>query len=835
MIIYGDFNFPHARFESIDVDGGQATIGFIPQDSTGSTNSDALFLEQLEIMSLQQLVTFPTYIDSLNSEARNTLDLIITDDPSRVCAIESSAPLGQTPKGRAHLVLNWCIPVASQDISSTSRSRFIWSKADWTKISESISQHNWKERFDSLPSVDECYAEFLAQYSKACQDYIPRTSKPVKPAQLAQWLDKPARIAITNKRICYGRWRAAGKANKQKLLNEYKEASKQVRKVVKKAVENYEIKLATNTKKDKKFLHSYFNNQRTISERVCALKDKNGTIHTDSKEICDILNDNFHDVFTIENDTDEQPLFSEQTDKHIDPKPDELFNKYIVWKRLEDVDPNKSVGPDGVHPRVLKECAEAMSIPLSEIFQRSHIEGCAPRVFKQANVVPIFKKGCKTNPTNYRPISLTSVPCKIQESIQHDVILAHLIRENLLSRQQHGFLPRKSCVTNLLESYEFMSNSLANGEHVDVIYMDFSKAFDTVPHNRLLNKLQAYGIRGQLLLWIRDWLTTRKQRVVLANNNAEWRDVLSGVPQGSVLGPLLFVIFINDLATNLHNEIRMYADDTKILGRATTSEDRERLQQDIDKCVEWARTWMMKFNIAKCKVMHVGRGHIKSKHEYFMRDELDNVHTLTSTKIERDLGVLVSSDLKFESQCKAAAAKANWAFGDLKRVFSTRNPKLWEILWKAHIRPHLEHAPQAWSPYNEADIKVLEQVQRRLTKHIDGMKGLSYEERLTRLGWTTLEKRRLRGDLIFTYQVLHNNATVNLNWHWAKPLETVEGPAASVRANPVRVMPPIFQHCKQRNHFITSRIETPLRELPNDMMKSDNVNIFKNAFDKIYT
>jgi hypothetical protein len=218
-----------------------------------------------------------------------------------------------------------------------------------------------------------------------------------------------------------------------------------------------------------------------------------------------------------------------------------------------------------------------------------------------------------------------------------------------------------------------MCEAVAAGEPVDVVYMDFSKAFDVVLHKRLLHKLQAYGIGGQLLAWISDWLTTREQRVVLSESKSEWKEVLSGVPQGSVLGPLLFVIFINDLVETLHNFMRMYADDTKLMRRATTMLDRERLQEDIDKCVEWARTWLMKFNVDKCKVMHVGRNNKKSTHEYTMKDEQGLTRTLAVTQLERYLGILVSNDLKFGPQCKAAASAAMWKFSTLKKVFSSRN------------------------------------------------------------------------------------------------------------------------------------------------------------------
>ncbi len=173
---------------------------------------------------------------------------------------------------------------------------------------------------------------------------------------------------------------------------------------------------------------------------------------------------------------------------------------------------------------------------------------------------------------------------------KHRAILRHLIDKELIVPKQHGFLPGKSCTTILLEAYEILCDALERGDPIDVIFTDFCKALDTVPHERLLHKLRAFGIRGQLLVWIRDWLTSRWKRVVLGKHTAEWRRVLSGVPQGSLLGPLLFVLFINDLRDMLKFEMRMYADDTKILGVIKDQADYALLQEDINACSSWAST-----------------------------------------------------------------------------------------------------------------------------------------------------------------------------------------------------------------------------------------------------
>ena len=189
-----------------------------------------------------------------------------------------------------------------------------------------------------------------------------------------------------------------------------------------------------------------------------------------------------------------------------------------------------------------------------------------------ANVTPVFKKGSRSTLTNYRPISLTSLPCKIFESILKEKIVEHLDTHRLLNDSQHGFISHKSCTSNLLEYLEFVTNAIDSGQNVDSIYLDFSKSFDKVPHKRLLLKLCSFGISGKILKWISEWLQGRMQRVVASGYKSSWANVLSGVPQGSVLGPLLFIMYINDLDSSVKCGISKFADDTKIF-QAISSED----------------------------------------------------------------------------------------------------------------------------------------------------------------------------------------------------------------------------------------------------------------------
>ena len=274
------------------------------------------------------------------------------------------------------------------------------------------------------------------------------------------------------------------------------------------------------------------------------------------------------------------------------------------------------------------------------------------------------------------------------------------------------------------------------------------------------------------------------------------------------------------------------SDDSKIIDVIRSVEDQKALQADINRGVEWSNTWLMRFNVRKCKVMHVGKSNNKrSTHVYTMNDSSGATQELQETVLERDLGVLISNDLKLRPQVETAAARANRVFGIFKRVFQCRSPRLWQTLYKTYIRPHLEFAIQAWSPYLEGDIDMLEKVQRRVTKHIQGLSGLTYDERLRVLGWTSLRARRERGDVILAFQYLYGNVVVDLNWQWLPP--TGDG----IRANdaPRLAMPPLVRNCQQREHFYTQRVARSWRSLSATTANSDSLNEFKNNYDNSHS
>ncbi|CAM5138679.1 unnamed protein product [Natator depressus] len=377
-----------------------------------------------------------------------------------------------------------------------------------------------------------------------------------------------------------------------------------------------------------------------------------------------------------------------------------------------------------------------------------------PNDWKIVNVLPIFKKGSRGDPGNNRPVCLTSVPRKLVETRVKNNIVRHIDEHKLLCKSQHGFSKGRSCLTNLLVLFEGVNKHVDKGGPVDIVYLDFQKAFDKIPHQRLLCKLSCHGIRRKVLSWIENWLKDREQRVGINGKFPEWRGVTSGVPQRSVLGPILFNLFINDLEKGVNSEVANFAGDTKLLKIVKTKADCEELQKDLAKVSVWATKWQMKLNVDKCKVTHIGKNN--PNYTYNMMEA-----NLATTNQEKDLGVIVDSSLKTSTQCAATVKKGNGMLGIIKKGIENKTGNILLPLYKSMVRPHLEYCIQMWSPHLNKDILALEKVQRKATKMIRGLEWVPYEERLKRPGLFSLEKRRLRGDMIVVYQIMSSVEKVN--------------------------------------------------------------------------
>jgi hypothetical protein len=471
---------------------------------------------------------------------------------------------------------------------------------------------------------------------------------------------------------------------------------------------------------------------------------------------------------------------------------------------------------------LLKEMKEYIVEPLTLIFRKSLEGGVLPTDWKVANVVPIFKKGVKGDPSNYRPVSLTSVPGKMLESIIKENIMSHLVENRLLRNTQHGFLTGKSCTTNLLVFQEHVTKAVDEGRPMDIIFLDFSKAFDMVPRERLLAKLESKGISGTVLSWLREWLTGRKQRVVIGEEKSDWEDVDSGVPQGSVMGPCAFDVFIDDLEeeiTRIDPEIILlkFADDSKLARDVSREDDRRKLQDALDKLCEWASKWGMSFNVKKCKVMHIG--HANKKGDYTMEGQ-----TLGKTTEEKDIGVLVTGDLKPSNHCAKAANMATSVLRQIQKNFTYRDRFTFVKLYIQYVRPHLEFASPAWSPWQEGDKSVLEKVQEKALKMVSGIKAKSYEERCKELGLDTLEKRRNIQDMVETFRILCSNN----DGYASGILETVRTTGARTRqaAEPLNLVHKYARTEVRRNSF-SVRVAEPWNKLSRETREAKNVQQFK--------
>ena len=482
-----------------------------------------------------------------------------------------------------------------------------------------------------------------------------------------KWMTREARNARKYKFKMWKRFQAS-KSYNDKV--EYKLALNLATSKFREAKRNFEVKLSQEVETNPKSFYAYVRSKSKTKDRVCPLKDNSGNIVAEDVNICNLLNSFFSSVFTKEdtNCSEEdfpilRDIFSGDCDEMLH---DIIVDDEVVMSRLKKLHVSKAPGVDDIVPLILINTADVICRPISIIFNATLTTGVVPVDWRRANVTAIFKQGRRDCPGNYRPISLTCQICKVLESIIRDKITEHLDKFNLIKSSQHGFRKSRSCLTNLLEFLHFIRTSVDAGEAVDVIYLDFQKAFDKIPHKRLLLKLEAHGVKGNVSRWIANWLKDREQRVVLNQSCSSWNKVLSGVPQGSVLGPLLFVIFINDIDSSVINKLSKFADDTKLYSTVSTHAQVEQLRIDLSGLFQWSEDWQMMFNLAKCKVMHFGRKNMKA--EYSMGGErLDVVDE------EKDLGIIIQDDLKVSKQCVKAVKTANRVLGMICRTFQYKS------------------------------------------------------------------------------------------------------------------------------------------------------------------
>lgn len=781
-ILVGDFNFP-----SIDWDN-------LTCDSRGEP-----FLNACLDNNFSQFVGFSTH------SKNNILDLVLANN-NCILSVDNLGPLGNSDHVMMLIKTDFLFKT-----SEGPKSRLNWKKANFDNIRKELNSIKWVEALKS-ESIDSKWETFKNIVNEVIYTNIPESVCVTngKPAWVNQFI---TRLRRKKQRL----YKKMKRTEREEDINEYRKSCKELKKATRKAKRKIEVKISKEVGNDgKKKFNQYVKSKMGKSSTIGPLLDESGKPTANKKDMADILNNYFASVFTRE---------TEEATINVGPLPTESTLSRIkitrkdVLNALAETKKGKAPGPDMITNTFMKETDKEIAEPLTILFQCSLDKGEIPEEWKMAKVVPLFKKGGKGVAGNYRPVSLTSSVCKVLERIIRCQIVKHLELNNLILSSQHGFQTNRSCQTNLIEFLDEITKRIDEGESVDICYLDFSKAFDKIPHSKLIRVLEAHGIKGSVLNWIKEWLRDRQQWVEIEGAKSDKKQVYSGIIQGSVLGPILFIIYINcmDNRAEQFDIIRKFADDTKCAKAIKSESDKEEFQEGLNSLAKWSKEWGMEFNKEKCKIMHCGRKN--EKYSYM----IENVE-LKLVEYERDVGVTVASSMKPSQQCSEVINKARVVLGQISRCFHYRDKKVFLRLYKQYVRPHLEFASPVWSPWCKTDIEAIEQIQKKAIGMISGLNSRDYLERLKEIGLWTLEKRREMFDLIQVHKIIHGVGNVKTSIEIFGEIQTTTTRTRSCALN----LKKLNARLDIRKNFFTHRVVDKWNQVPENIKTISSPAKFKN-------
>ena len=795
LMICGDFNLPLIDWSS-------------HQNVNVGSSFSSCFLETVENLDLFQHVQNST---RFRGSQNSCLDLIFTNEENMVDDVLELPPLGKSD----HVCQKWNLVVSELIFWNTAKLRHNFKRANWEEMRKELRNFE----LDSNDSPDTMNGILVEKIKELKVKHIPLC----RPRSNKNRLPWTKGAAIKKQRFLkWKAWKRFKQSDLPRDYDAYKMERNKLGDMIRSAKANYEKGLIADMKENPNLYHGHCRRSLKTKQGVSNVVDADGKLTETEEEAATALNTYYHSVFTYDDGLTPPPAFAERTTEKIQ---DVYLSVEGIEEVLQGLDPNKAAGPDCVESRVLKECSKELAPLLYKIYRKSLDKGEVPQLWKEANIIPIHKSGSRAVMANFRPVALTSVLCKVLERILCSAIMSFLMTNGLLSEQQHGFVRGRSCQTNILLCLERWTDILDGGNGVDVAYFDYAKAFDKVSHRLLLVKLQAYGIDGKLLNWLKAYLENRQQRVAVGNALSEWLEVVSGTTQGTVLGFLLFLLFINDLPGACSPEdqslVMLLADDTKCYQEIKKDErcheeDQACLQKQIDCIAEWAENWKMEINPKKSKVMHIGKENPRLS--YTMNGSL-----IEAVKVEKDIGFWITDDLSTSTHVNKARCKALAEIARIRRNFTYVDKRAFCVLYNQRIRPHLDYGMTACPPGSSADSKLLEAVQSKATALVYGLKKLNSEERRKKLELMTLEQRRDRGDLIEVFKMLKGMTRINPNQFWE---------VREARGGPRLVKEMAANGRKQRHNFFSYRVIQKWNLLPAEIKMAPSLDSFKNRLDE---
>jgi len=738
LLLGGDFNFPNWDWHTMTL-----------KPCATYTGLHNLFIDMLHDNGLEQLVMEPT-------RQGNTLDLLLTNNPELVARTEVIPGISD------HCIPYCELSTRATKIKQKPRKIPLYNDADWEGMKEPLRNlHNDMTKEQNGLSTEELWSRFketLTDATTACIRHKVSRTKTSKP-----WITPEIRKLIKRQSRVYKKMKKSG-------TPELKEQSKQLKRLIQRKTRQvywqYVSKAITPEENSPdrsgslKRFWTFIKHQKASNTGVSPLKC-NGQLVTDPKEQAEVLNNQFQSVFGDGQEYTPEEFHTKcqmSDNTPTDKLSDIIISEEGVRKLLLNLNPFKASGPDGISARVLKELADEVAPLLTIIFNSSLNTGEVPSDWRSAHIAPIFKKGEHYDPSNYRPVSLTCISCKIMEHVIVSELMSHLENNNILRPEQHGFRKARSCETQLLDFTEELFDTMENGKQSDIIIMDFSKAFDRVNHSLLLHKLHHYGVQDKVNRWIGAFLHGRQQAVVVNGEISAYVGVKSGVPQGSVMGPALFLAYINDLPEGLSSPTRLFADDTAVYRQSATEYDQQQLQSDLQQLERWEGNWDMAFHPGKCIALPVTRKRKVVLPEYKLHE-----HTLAAVTSAKYLGVTITQDLSWDLHISNICAKANQTLGFLRRNLKISSTAVKETAYKTFVRPILEYACTVWDPFTEKNINKIESVQRRAARFASNRyhNTSSVTDMLEKLGWPSLQHRRKVARLAMLHKILSNEAIVD--------------------------------------------------------------------------